>query len=336
MTTRSSSPWTWTRASELWTAKIGPIFTFKTNAWGDGPRSTPTVDGNLLYALGGQGELICVDRKNKGKEVWRKNLIKDLGGEMMSEWGYSESPLVDGDTADLHARAAARAPSPLSTRRRARSNGAPRNSSTRLPIPRSLPRRSTAFASTSSTATSTTTRAASSPASRPRTASCSGRCRFSKDTATPSARRPSSRTTWSMSTCRLRRRLPSVRHRQGHEGQGPVSRQDSEEGQEQPWRRVAGRRLRLRPHRKGDLVLPELQDRQDRLGRTQRPVLPERHRSPPPRASSTCSPTKAKWPWSTPTRPSSTEISKFTHPAAVELSQNTAPPASTARSGRTR
>src|SRR5262249_49430833 len=28
---------------------------------------------------------------------WRKNLIKDLGGEMMTEWGYSESPLVDGD-----------------------------------------------------------------------------------------------------------------------------------------------------------------------------------------------------------------------------------------------
>lgn len=82
---------------ELWTVKIGPIFTFKGNTWGDGPRSTPTVDGNLLFALGGQGELVCVDIKNNGKELWRKNLIKDFKGEMMSEWGYSESPLVDSD-----------------------------------------------------------------------------------------------------------------------------------------------------------------------------------------------------------------------------------------------
>jgi hypothetical protein len=82
--------------NELWTAKIGPIFTFKANEWGDGPRSTPTIDGKYLYALGGQGDLLCVDITAKGKEIWRKNLIKDFGGEMMTEWGYSESPLVDG------------------------------------------------------------------------------------------------------------------------------------------------------------------------------------------------------------------------------------------------
>jgi len=85
------------KGKELWTAKIGPIFTFKGNQWGDGPRGTPTIDGNFLYALGGQGELVCLDVAQKGKEIWRKNLIKDLNGEMMSEWGYSESPLVDGD-----------------------------------------------------------------------------------------------------------------------------------------------------------------------------------------------------------------------------------------------
>jgi outer membrane protein assembly factor BamB len=78
---------------ELWKAKLGPIFTYQN--WGDGPRSTPTVDGKHIYALGAQGELICVEAAG-GKEVWRKNLIKDIGGEMMTEWGYSESPLVDG------------------------------------------------------------------------------------------------------------------------------------------------------------------------------------------------------------------------------------------------
>src|SRR5262249_16513455 len=72
---------------------VGAIFTFQGNAWGDGPRSTPTVDGDRVYALGGHGDLLCVDAR--GKEVWRKNLAKDLGGEMMTEWGYSESVLVD-------------------------------------------------------------------------------------------------------------------------------------------------------------------------------------------------------------------------------------------------
>jgi outer membrane protein assembly factor BamB len=87
------------KGTELWTAKIGPIFTFKDNSWGDGPRSTPTIDGQYLYALGGQGILVCLDIAAKGKEVWRKDLRKDLGGEPMVEnynWGYSESPLVDG------------------------------------------------------------------------------------------------------------------------------------------------------------------------------------------------------------------------------------------------
>ncbi len=82
---------------ELWHAKLGPLFTFKKNIWGDGPRSTPTIDGDRLYVLGGYGDLVCLDIANQGKEVWRKHLAKDFGGEMMTEWGYSESPLVDGD-----------------------------------------------------------------------------------------------------------------------------------------------------------------------------------------------------------------------------------------------
>ncbi len=78
---------------KAWSAEIGPVFT---DGHGDGPHSTPTVDGDFVYALGAQGELICVDAA-KGGVVWRKNLKSDLGGEMWSEWGYSESPLVDGD-----------------------------------------------------------------------------------------------------------------------------------------------------------------------------------------------------------------------------------------------
>jgi outer membrane protein assembly factor BamB len=75
---------------ELWTAKVG-------RTWGDGgPRSTPTVSGGLVYAIGTHGDLVCVE-VDSGKERWRKSLTEDFGGSMMSGWGYSESPLVDGD-----------------------------------------------------------------------------------------------------------------------------------------------------------------------------------------------------------------------------------------------
>lgn len=85
------------KGTELWAAKIGPIFTCDGNVWGDGPRSTPTLDGNLLFALFGDGDLVCLDLAKNGAEVWRKNLAKDFDGEMMTVWGYSESPLIDGD-----------------------------------------------------------------------------------------------------------------------------------------------------------------------------------------------------------------------------------------------
>jgi outer membrane protein assembly factor BamB len=89
---------------EVWHAKVGPLFTFQGNSWGDGPRSTPTVDGELVYALGGQGVLVCVKAAD-GTEVWRKDLPTELkaqvnpigGGPPNLGWGYTWSPLVDGD-----------------------------------------------------------------------------------------------------------------------------------------------------------------------------------------------------------------------------------------------
>lgn len=88
---------------EQWAVKLGPLFTFQNNVWGDGPRATPTVDGDLVYALGGQGELVCV--KKDGTETWRKSLPRDLGGIVNPigggppniGWGYTCAPLVDGD-----------------------------------------------------------------------------------------------------------------------------------------------------------------------------------------------------------------------------------------------
>ena len=64
---------------------------------GDGPRGAPSVDGDLVYGIGSQGDLICVKASN-GDKVWMQELKgKEIGGGMQSGWGYSESPLVDGD-----------------------------------------------------------------------------------------------------------------------------------------------------------------------------------------------------------------------------------------------
>ena len=76
---------------ELWTARIGPILQ---NGWGDGPRGTPTVDGDRVYTLGGQGTLICANVAD-GKVLWSQTM-QDLGGKIPG-WGYTESVLVDGD-----------------------------------------------------------------------------------------------------------------------------------------------------------------------------------------------------------------------------------------------
>jgi len=61
-----------------------------------GTRCTPSVSEDLVFALGQFGDLVCLKAAD-GAEVWRKSMEKDFGGVMMSGWGYSESPLVDGD-----------------------------------------------------------------------------------------------------------------------------------------------------------------------------------------------------------------------------------------------
>lgn len=63
---------------------------------GDSPNSTPTVHDGLAYTLSTEGDLACVDARS-GQVRWRKNFGRDFGGRMMSGWGYSESPLVDGE-----------------------------------------------------------------------------------------------------------------------------------------------------------------------------------------------------------------------------------------------
>ncbi len=76
---------------QKWEAEAGALLT---NGWGDGPRSSPAVDGDKVYALSGRGNLVCLNAAD-GKEVWRASMT-ELGGKLPG-WGYTESPLVDGD-----------------------------------------------------------------------------------------------------------------------------------------------------------------------------------------------------------------------------------------------
>jgi outer membrane protein assembly factor BamB len=73
----------------LWIAKVGKRHS-------DGPRCTPTVDNGLIYAVGTEGNVVCVSADN-GEQRWSKNLQKDLGGGKSPGWRFSESPLVDGE-----------------------------------------------------------------------------------------------------------------------------------------------------------------------------------------------------------------------------------------------
>lgn len=77
---------------EKWSTAVGIILL---NGWGDGPRSTPTVDGDRVYAMAGKGNLVCLNAAD-GKKRWTVSMTEDLGGEIQ-KWGYTESPLIEGD-----------------------------------------------------------------------------------------------------------------------------------------------------------------------------------------------------------------------------------------------
>ncbi|MGO9115307.1 MAG: PQQ-binding-like beta-propeller repeat protein [Thermoguttaceae bacterium] len=83
-----------TDGQRLWSTKVG-----KSGApgWGGfaGPRCTPTVDDNLVFAVGQYGQVLCADTAT-GADVWRKDYAKDFGGEL-PEWGLTGMPLVVGE-----------------------------------------------------------------------------------------------------------------------------------------------------------------------------------------------------------------------------------------------
>jgi outer membrane protein assembly factor BamB len=77
---------------ELWTSMSNAEFV---QSEGDGPRSTPTWDSGRVYALGGTGELRCVDGRT-GKLIWSRDTLRENGAQNL-QWGQAVSPLVVDD-----------------------------------------------------------------------------------------------------------------------------------------------------------------------------------------------------------------------------------------------
>lgn len=75
-----------------WATDLAPEYK---DRQGDGPRATPAIQGDRVFAFGGEGTLAACDATN-GQVVWSQNVLKQLGGEV-ADYGMSSSPLVVGE-----------------------------------------------------------------------------------------------------------------------------------------------------------------------------------------------------------------------------------------------
>ena len=79
----------------IWSTRLGNVGNPNQQPNFPTARSTPTLEGDLLYAQSSDGDVVCLDAKT-GNVRWKKNIRNDYGGKT-AEWAYAESPLIDGD-----------------------------------------------------------------------------------------------------------------------------------------------------------------------------------------------------------------------------------------------
>jgi len=82
---------------ELWATRIDK--TVKEKQGGDGPRTTPAIDGGKAYVYGTYMKLYCLDLET-GAEVWKHEVLPEFGGKQIggiSTWGNAVSPTVVDD-----------------------------------------------------------------------------------------------------------------------------------------------------------------------------------------------------------------------------------------------
>ncbi len=77
---------------EIWRFRTGSKFT---NNHGDGPRSTPTVNGDVVFVLGAKGKLHALDART-GEKLWGYDLVDEFGSKV-PRWGFATSPLVEAN-----------------------------------------------------------------------------------------------------------------------------------------------------------------------------------------------------------------------------------------------
>ena len=77
---------------QIWRTAIGPVWE---NSFGNGPRTTPTVDGGAVYVMSGQGHLAALDAED-GRLLWSSDLKERYGLEQL-HFGFSTTPFVSGD-----------------------------------------------------------------------------------------------------------------------------------------------------------------------------------------------------------------------------------------------
>lgn len=76
---------------ELWRAKVDSIY-FDEDGWGDGARSTPSIDDKYIFSFSGHGKLTA-NLKKDGSFVWQVDFIKEFGSKT-PRWGFASSPLL--------------------------------------------------------------------------------------------------------------------------------------------------------------------------------------------------------------------------------------------------
>ena len=81
--------------SEIWSVRIGKVGAPNQAPSYPGSRAMPTIDGDLLYAVGSDGDLVCLETAT-GKLRWHINFHEAFGSEA-PRWAWAESPLIDGD-----------------------------------------------------------------------------------------------------------------------------------------------------------------------------------------------------------------------------------------------
>ena len=73
---------------------------FSESMGGDGPRATPTWDDGRVYALGANGDLLCL-AAGDGTVLWQRNILRDARASNLT-WGMSGSPLIVDELVIVH------------------------------------------------------------------------------------------------------------------------------------------------------------------------------------------------------------------------------------------